>query len=142
MSGSCSVTGAEAECCLLPTLLVLGHTASVSTKGFLRLPSSKRLCPLILGPKCPHCKCSSWGRERTQFLLHPPAQVSPSPMLIPRGACERPGEACGIRDVCAGLSALNCSLREGRDFGLFLFSVAKVVPSTEWVLRHCLLVND
>ena len=31
------------------------------------------------------------------------------------------------------------SLREGRDFGLFCSLLPKVVPSTEWVLRHCLL---
>lgn len=27
----------------------------------LRLPSSKRLCPLVLGPKCPHCQALIMG---------------------------------------------------------------------------------
>lgn len=55
------------------------HCFCQSERISLRLPSSKCLCPLVLGSKCPHCQalimgvtaCAPGGRERTQFLLQP-----------------------------------------------------------------------
>lgn len=104
----------------------------------LRLPSSKRLCPLVLGPKCPHCQalimgvtaCAPGGREITLSFRRESSSSSlaltrsQSHAFIPRCACERPGEACGVRDVCVGLSA-GLSALGGQGLRSVLFTVAK-----------------
>lgn len=44
--------------------------------------------------------------------------------FIPRCACERPGEACGIRDMCVGLST-ELFTPGGQGLRSVLFSVAE-----------------
>lgn len=63
------------------------------------------------------------GKEHSSSSILALSRSQPH-AFIPRGACERPGEACGIRDVCAGLST-ELFTPGGQGLWSVLFSVAE-----------------
>lgn len=66
---------------------------------------------------------------------------SQSQAFIPRCACEKPGEACGVRDVCVGLSA-GLSALGGQGLRSVLFTVAESSAQQSGCSGMVCCVND